>query len=242
MTRDDARRKVAALLALSKCEGAGEHEAAAAASAAARMMRKWELSADAVDDAGAADPVRVWSDEPIAGTVPGWQGALALGIAKAHGGLVYRDRSIGLVFIGTRAARETTRALYRWASVVVADLGLARRRRGAAARWVTDYRWGAVAGICTGVREGLAGAETDAREDAGADSRALAVVDRALVRLAEERAEVDRLAEGLGLGKGRKRRADAGAYAAGSTDGAAAWRARSASKLGAGSLRLGSGR
>lgn len=238
MTRAEAIDKARKLLALAE-GGANEHEAALAAGRAAELLARWNLSAEALDDAGEAEdehePCGAHEvDERGSAT---WRGVLLTALAKLHGCLAYRDAG-KLKLVGRPARVAEVAYLYRWLVAEVERLARARRGRGRA--WLNAYRHGAVVAILAAVREAHRAAEAGARAEAGADASRALVVARAVEVVAQRRAEADQwAAERLRLARGRRARvSDAGGYAAGKADGAGIYRGRAGASLGAGAALL----
>lgn len=203
---------------LSLAQSANVHEAAAAAAAAQRLMAEHAIAeAMLVGDAGDATPLESVGESHLAQAgerkLVRWLARLATVIAAANDCRVFLRRGVDLRIIGTAANAATVGYLYSYLRGEIdrlCEAALATRTDTwtAGKTWAANFRLGAVEAVGERLKEARAQARTDARQQANAgdtlgNGAALARVNHALARLDEQRAEVDRVYEGLHLRAGK---------------------------------------
>jgi hypothetical protein len=193
----DIIAKIAKLLALA--DSANEHEARAAALAAARLMEKHRLDEATVAAASAAAGGPTGPVEPItiehkplyvSGKEIRWKTTLGAAIARHHGCKAWLSRGYGcfetadggaasfaLKIIGRASDVERVRALFAWLCLTAERL---RGQQRSPSWGVTERKWRAdyVYGFACGVAESLSTAKAQARAEAPTMGAAMVLVDR----------------------------------------------------------------
>jgi Protein of unknown function (DUF2786) len=142
--------KVKGLLALSK--STNEHEAAAAAAAAHRLIQAHRLEEAELEGAGVLEAEPVEEDvrplDVFGGRRVPWRGRLSAKLAQHLGCTTYLRRQFGqstLRIIGRPSDVAALRVLFAWCVYEIDRLALARSGYGA--RWIRSYREGCVDAI-----------------------------------------------------------------------------------------------
>ena len=205
--------RVKKLLALSTSSNV--HEAAAAAAAAQALITRHHLDevleADRAGEHDGDDPITDGSEAPLetARRPRRWRFALADGLARANGGVVWSvERADGtqLCFCGRHSDRVVTAALFEALATRIEWLS-ASHGAGKPRQWHEAFRVGATDAI---IERMLAGNE-QATDDTNPSA-----LQRVAPRLAARRAAVDRFVEAhLRFGRGRGYRVDARGFAHG---------------------------
>lgn len=163
-----------------------EHEAAAAAAMAARLMEKHAITA-AMLDVPAADAPRVEDDpldvQPRSTT---WRLRLAMAVAMAHGCYILvrgfqGEASRNLHLVGR--ADDTATARYVFAYLARAVEQLAKAQAGRGATWLNNYKLGVVDSIGLRLKAGQDAARREARAAAASDLATGAATERAIARV-----------------------------------------------------------
>ena len=187
--------RIAKLLALG--ESPNEHEAAAAMTAAQRLMERHKIDVASVRerslDAADAVPEDVEDtvlDAELSSRLPTWLSVLSSGIARANGCTTYinpiwdpatRSTRMRLHILGTRSDASAARYMYLYASRQVdAACDEAAERNGRPGRtWCANFRLAAAQRVALRVRDTSEAArkqETTAAIARGVTSTALALV------------------------------------------------------------------
>lgn len=217
--------------------GANEHEAAAAASAAQKLIEAHKLD-EAMLDASAdegrepEEPVREWEDPlDAAKSKIAWKGSLASGIARANGARIFwRGPSIRIV--GAPSNVATVRYLYMY---FVREIErLAKQYAGNGRSWMHAWRCGVADMISTRLKEARNEARTEAQ--AATTGTALARVNAGIAKLDARDAAVGLYVDkNLRLRKGRATTVrSTGGYSQGQRDGKSVNVASGGPALGAG--------
>lgn len=189
---DSVMRKVRALHRLSTDSGATEHEAAAAASAAQRLIEQHHLDVAELEVEGTENQQAVeLHPDPldVMARRCGWRELLAGSIARANNCCAIW-RGPRLLLIGTASRVSACRYLYAWLSREVDRLGT-RAAVGRGRGYGYGYRVGCAARLGTRLQS----AAGEARS--GASSHAI-------VRVDGERAALDALLAGMNTAPPRK--------------------------------------
>lgn len=192
---DSVIRRIQKLLAIAQDDRANIHEAAAAASQAERLMRKFQIdNADLLvkqikEDPEAMDTADCKANAVTNGTkaktVPPWANFLSVGVAKLHecGCRVvkFEDGSVGIRFYGFKADAQVAKWTFDYLVATINRLANAYKNTADYAIYgrgvLTDYRKGVVQGILVQIRDVLAEREVERRAQAATSaSRALVLV------------------------------------------------------------------
>jgi len=207
--------RVRKLLKLAQHEGTTEHEAAAAASAAQRLIEQHALDVGALDVGDAPPPpekieIEALDPEDRARVKIQWRGRLAFAVARSQGCRMYWWGS-RIQIVGPRSRTDAVRAIYAYLARTVDDLG-AVAARGRGRGYGTAWRVGCAARL----GERLLADSPEARAQAQAQARAtayarggegaLVAVSRAIERDEDARRRTEAIYEGLGLRRGRAAR------------------------------------
>jgi hypothetical protein len=176
MNHEQIIEKVRKLLALARSDN--EHEAAAAAGAAERLLQEHRLSE--VDLECAAEPTeRAQADteplEQLGHALATWKSHLAASLCRLHGCHCAVDWTTGagnkrIRIYGRPSDTASVRYLYAWLTSTIESLAH-RHGRGKGRTWANSYRIGAAVGVV----QAMDAASTQAREQA--TSSALVKVD-----------------------------------------------------------------
>lgn len=222
MTRDEALRKVAALLRLGNRPGtAGEANAAVAAAQA--LMDKYEIERESVNleqgpSAEADEPLADFSEKPEGDLGVGegsrperWRINLAGNIARANACftfLSWRGSRRTLETVGRPSAVEVVRYLNAW---LVSEVSRIRDLHGAGMGrvWRREFCEGAVDELSNRLREKHAATVQEIRAEHASNPLALMRINQAIERIAERHQEAKDYAwskHGLRSGSGGGRR------------------------------------
>lgn len=202
MTREEATRKVAALLRLAGRPGT-VGEAAAAAGKAEEIMAAYEITHEAALDHGTDRPEPDEAAESFADRAEGWmdsrpryqmwRGLLAREIAGQHGCFTFHGRrgaGATVEIVGAPSSVEHVRYAFAWLSHAVEAL-VAQYGRGMGPVWRREFCEGAALEI--GVR--LKAARVTAADHVAAENpHALVRVQAAVARLEQKAVAVKRFA------------------------------------------------
>lgn len=210
-----ALARVRKLLALATSPN--PHEAALAAARAqalieAHRLQAWLDAERSVEED--PDPIVDARDEPleVGRRLRTWKVVLAATLAEANGCIAYtqdRGRDEAIVLVGRGRDRAAVAELWGWLVKRIEWMS-ATHGAGRSRQWHEAFRIGVVDAVAERLREGTEQAR------AALESAALVVVEPAR---AAHREALDRVAEGLRLGKGRALRVDARAWQRGKTAG-----------------------
>ena len=223
--------KVKKLLRLSTSDNV--NEAAAAAARAQALMEEHRIDQamfDVSDDGGEApeaeeeivdhesDPVEVGR------SIASWKGQLLLAVCAVNACKSYRGHQAhegryvrSLCIIGRPSDVAMVKHLYAYLAHEIDRLCL-KANFGYGRTWMNSFRLGAVREVFRRLKLVAAEAQRDRRKVLGGDSKALAVLDRALVRIEQRSADVEKWVEqNMDLRKrsGGRSRHDRDGYAAG---------------------------
>lgn len=184
--------KIRKLLRLGESPNA--NEAAAAIAKAQALMQQYRIEAAMLEEPTAPkEEVRAW-EEPIETVAGTWRSRLVVYLSRANGCFVYHSPRRGLIAVGTASNVNALRYLYGYC-VQEIDL-LTRKYSGNGRTWSNNFRVG-----CTdGIRDAIA-AERErmlsemraaAQARTAQDSRALMIVNNAIVKVEQETVEAER--------------------------------------------------
>lgn len=248
MASEDVMRKIRALLAKEGAHGTTPEEVAASLALAQRLLEREGLTRESLQASGEADEpeeTMVKSSEPLFGSremqASTWRGYLAGVLAQANGCVQYR--SGGAYFlVGRPSDIQVIRYLFAYC-----EREIDRLTRGACVgqgrTYANNFRIGCVDAIHKAIQ-----AERDAeraQQRAAATGGALVLLDRAIALRDARVRDADALMRmGTRVRTGRATfRSDNGARSAGQAAGASIYPGSGkGARIGAGSLRLGSGR
>lgn len=152
-----------------------EHEAAAAAKLAARLIQKYRISEAELESPTGAGPI--FDEQPVfSGPIPtnSWITVLAVKLAEPHGCVAYLTRKrrqgrqvIEIKLVGRASDVEFTRNLFAWFSQTIFETS--KRMFGD-----TNVAW--CLGCVCGIEEAILAGQQQAAADAGT-STAIAVLD-----------------------------------------------------------------
>lgn len=188
MNRDEAVRKVAALLRLAERPGTAG-EAAASAAKAQELMDRYNIEAAFALDSGPDESVRDFAsidggELDSTKRLEVWRAILSRGIASLHGCFTFRaHRGLGasLEIVGKPSDVEQVRYLYGWLSRAIVGL-VNDHGRGLGPVWRREFCEGAAGEIVARLNANREATIVRERQERGADAHALALVNRALVR------------------------------------------------------------
>jgi hypothetical protein len=194
MTRDEAIRKVTALLRLAQ-RGGTVDEAATAAARAQDLMDRFELTQSVVEELDGKPHVE---DEPILdfnrvaeGYIDStketvyWRWYLAHGIAKLHGCYVWQSRrgkGKATEVIGRPGSVEVVRYTFSWLSLEIEEL-VSRHGRGMGLVWRREFCEGAVSTIIKRLEQQRADTVSSVRSEYANNPHALMLVSNSLIRM-----------------------------------------------------------
>jgi hypothetical protein len=227
--------RVKKLLALS--QSPNEHEAAAAAAQASRLMREHDIAESMLDTSDEPQPLQLGEEVIEDGArLATWKANIASGIAAANGCHLFTKRSgdkTALTMFGKPNAIATSR--YMFAYLVATVERLAHASGGVSTKWRNGFKLGCAHTIYTRLL-------ADKREHEAQVKQSGASASAALVRV---QTDADRIkaafnARTAGFSKGRKAtsRVDHGAYTAGRDAGSTINLSTGRAALGAPSERL----
>lgn len=190
-TRADTMRRVRALLAKENAPGTTPEEVSAALALAARLLEREGLTRAALEIEGTAEEAeeetRAFADPLFtASRAATWRTRLGSILAAAFGCAQYRSGA-SLMLVGKPSDAETVRYLFAYCAREIERL--ARERcAGEGRTYANNFRIGCTDAIADAIRVEQEAERAAQRAAAAANTRALAVVDSAIAKLAQRTA------------------------------------------------------
>lgn len=207
MTRQDAMRRVRALLARAADTDSAD-EAATAAALAEKLMTKFEIETATINDTEDdinTEPITDYGDKGAPLYVSGgkqmatWRGILAMRLARLYACCIYREyrwnekkrRSAStLEIIGRPGDVESVRYMFQYLSREIDRLAR-EQGRGCGRTWCNNFRIGAIRGVICKMQEARRCAYNEARR-AATGKCALMRVDQAITKITHRARETER--------------------------------------------------
>lgn len=190
---EDVAGKIKKLLKLGESPNANEAAAAIAKAQSLMERHRIDVAMLEIEQVQPEEEIGQFADPLDQGHTASWRGRLALVLCRANGCVVYRGHQ-RLMLVGHPSNASAVRYLYGYCTNEIQRLAR-KHARGNGRAWRDNFRTGCIDAIDKAIRAERAAMHDELRKAAAervvVDSRALVVVNNAIAKVEQQKADVD---------------------------------------------------